>query len=130
MEERKVRKAKVLIVDDNFIGFRILPHYLKKHWQVCVDEAQNGKIGIKMISENQYDLVIMDIFMPVMDGFEATKAIRAIEGEYFQKVPIFGLLHMIDEEFIARVIQCGMTGWLEKPINLDQLTQKLSIYLK
>lgn len=130
--ERKISelKIKVLVVEDNPISEKMLPRFLKNRWKVCVDKAMNGKIAVEMVSLNHYDLVIMDIFMPVMDGIETTKAIRAIEGEYFQKVPIFGLHYGIDEVFQTRMVQCGMTGWLEKPVDFDQIILKLSKYLK
>jgi CheY-like chemotaxis protein len=128
--DKKKDGAKVLIVEDDCIGNRILPKVLRTRYGFTVDEALNGETGIELVSGNHYDIVFMDIMMPLMDGGQATASIRALEGEYFRDLPILGLVAgKIDDELIIKMLECGMTDWVGKPISFIKLEFQLIKYL-
>lgn len=85
-----------------------------------VDIAQDGKEAIQMANNNHYDLVLMDMQMPNVDGLEATREIRLKLG-HKSKLPIIALTANISEESRQKCLEAGMNGFLTKPIKLDTL---------
>lgn len=79
-----LKGMRVLIVDDNNLR-RALTNHAINMWKGSADFAIDGEMAVKKVSENIYDVVLMDTMMPVMNGYEATKMIRSMEGEYFRK---------------------------------------------
>ncbi len=100
----------VLIVDDNKMNLLIASRFLKK-WQANVDEALNGQLAVDMVSNKVYDLIIMDLQMPVMDGFEATRAIKKNNPE----IPIIALTADAMPETYNKALEAGMSDYLTKP---------------
>ena len=128
--EEKTDAAKVLVVDDDFRGRDILTSWLRKHYNAMVDRVYDGKTAVELVAKNHYDLVFMDIIMPIMDGIEATAAIRALEGDYFRKLPVLGMVaDKKDDELRKIKFKCGMTEWVEKPISFLKLELILLNYL-
>ena len=84
--------------------------------------ADNGKIGVAQVKEHSFDLVIMDIRMPVMDGFEATREIR----KFNTAVPILALSANAYKEDMQKSLDAGMQGHLVKPINTMELFTKIA----
>jgi CheY-like chemotaxis protein len=126
-EFKSLRGLRVLVVEDNFISQRLIHHILGQ-WQVTADVASNGQIAIEMVSKDVYDVVLMDLQMPVLDGYNAALAIRSMEGSYYQNLPIFACSATPEE---PRVYACGMYGLINKtPINKVELYQTISQYLK
>ena len=80
--------AHILLVDDNSLNLLVAQELLKP-LQLQIDTAENGKDAVAMVQERHYDLVLMDHMMPVMDGIEATKAIRALPEPQYQNLPCF-----------------------------------------
>jgi CheY-like chemotaxis protein/anti-sigma regulatory factor (Ser/Thr protein kinase) len=121
-------EAKVLVVDDNDINRKVALAFLKKHG-IDADSAPSGKDAIDMVRKNAYDLVFMDHMMPEMDGLEATKIIRSLEGERNRRLPIVALtanaLNGATDEFKA----AGMDDCLFKPIVASQLNRILAKWL-
>jgi signal transduction histidine kinase/CheY-like chemotaxis protein/ligand-binding sensor domain-containing protein len=118
---------RVLLVEDTPFNQLLAIELLKKHiTNVETDVAENGQIAIEKIMENTYDLVLMDVKMPVMNGIEATKKIRSMDGEYFKKLPIAGLTANATPQQIALCIESGMDECITKPINADELVYKIS----
>jgi len=116
-----------LVVDDNDIMRRIINNTLM-NWQVAPSLASNGKMAMEMLSKNVYDVVLMDIMMPGMDGYETTREIRALDGAYFRNLPIFACSASPD---IGRIMECGMNGQIAKsPIDRQEMHMKISPYLK
>jgi two-component system, sensor histidine kinase and response regulator len=93
---------------------------------VETEVAENGQIAVEKVMEKTYDLVLMDVKMPVMNGIEATKKIRSLDGEYFKKLPIAGLTANAIPQQIDLCIQAGMNECITKPINADELVYKIS----
>lgn len=83
-------EAAILLVDDNEIN-RCVAEALLEPFEMQIDVAANGKQALEMVQKKKYDLVFMDHFMPIMDGVETTQEIRALEDDYFQKLPTIAL---------------------------------------
>jgi len=112
--------ARVLAVDDNMINLQVIVGLLQPH-KIKVDTADSGRECLRMIKKNQYDLVLMDHVMPEMGGIETLRAIRALEGSYYQNVPVIAVtataMNGIREMFEA----AGFQAYIPKPIDIKQL---------
>jgi len=116
---------QVLVVDDNKMNLLIASKFLKK-WQINVDEAINGEEAIQIAATKSYDLIIMDLQMPIMNGFEATQKIR----EFNADVPIIALTADAMPETYDKAIACGMNDYLTKPFVPETFFNKVSSYYK
>lgn len=118
------RGARVLLVDDHHVnrelGFALLT--LGGHEATT---AEDGAAAVAMVSEQDFDLVLMDVHMPVMDGLAATHAIRAMQGPK-ARVPILALSADVMPEQVARCLAAGMDGHLAKPIVRDALLEAVA----
>jgi CheY-like chemotaxis protein len=104
-------------------------NFLKK-WNIDVEFAQNGKEAVSMIQNKSYQLVLMDLQMPEMDGYEATKAIRDLDGDpYFQRVPIIALTASAMIDIREKVMAMGMTDFLSKPFLPEELHSTIAKYV-
>ncbi|MES2017241.1 MAG: response regulator [Pseudomonadota bacterium] len=113
----------VLLVEDNQINQEVA-NYLLLHAGAAVDIAADGKIAVAMLTAapSRYDAVLMDIQMPVMNGYQATKAIRAMG---LVDLPIIAMTANVMEDDRARAIEAGMNSHISKPIDVDQLVSAL-----
>ncbi len=116
----------ILVVEDNNINQLVVKELLKKIGH-SIDIAQNGKIAIEMIQKNNYDAIIMDIQMPVMDGLEATKIIRA--NPKYKDLPIIGLSAHATNKDREKSMQYGMNEQITKPILPEVLYETLNSIL-
>lgn len=116
---------KILVVDDNKMNLLIASRFLKK-WQATVDEAINGEIAVGMVNNKAYDLIIMDLQMPVMDGFEATAIIKKTQPN----LPIIALTADAMPETYNKALECGMNDYLTKPFVPAVFFEKVSRYYK
>lgn len=118
-------QLRLLMAEDNEIN-RKLSDLLFKRQGLALDFAENGEIALTKTLENQYDLVFMDIEMPVMGGLEATKQINKELGD--QAPPIVALTaHAMDGDR-ERFMDAGMSDYLTKPIDVQALTEILDRY--
>lgn len=120
------QNCRLLLVEDNEINQEIVVELLQ---EIDIDIANNGLEALEKIMTQNYDAILMDISMPEMDGLEATKRIRQLEGEYFQKLPIIAMTaHAMtgDKELSLKV---GMNDHITKPINPNQLKETLMQWL-
>lgn len=117
----------VLVVDDNEIN-RLLASKVITKWGVSVDFAENGKIAFEKVQEKKYDLILMDLHMPVMDGMESSRAIRKMGG-YYSKVPIIALTASLFAHELETITECGMDGFVIKPFVPNDLYNKIRPYL-
>ncbi len=130
-DDKKVNDAgslsgmEVLVVDDNKMNLLIASKFLKK-WHINVDAANNGEEAVSVTAQKQYDLIIMDLQMPLMNGFEATEKIR----EFNTDVPIIALTADAMPDTYAKAIASGMNDYLTKPFIPDVLFSKVSSYYK
>lgn len=122
---------RILLVEDNALNREIAVELLS--WTgVTVETAENGKIAVEKIrsaSEGYFHLVFMDIQMPVMDGYEAASAIRALDREDVRTLPIIALTANAFSNDREKAQQCGMNEHLPKPIDLDSLNETLNRWL-
>ncbi len=118
---------RVLVVEDNLLNQEVA-NYVLVHAGASVDFAANGRIAVSMLAEHAthvaapYDAVLMDLQMPVMDGFEATHAIRAMGLE---RLPIIAMTANALDEDRRRALAAGMNDYLAKPIDVDELVDML-----
>lgn len=89
LEVKDLHKMRLLLVEDVEINRKILLQFLDNWWKIRPDEAVNGKDAVEMAEQNKYDLILMDVRMPVMDGYEATTRIRKLPG--YKEVPVLAL---------------------------------------
>jgi len=120
------RIGKVLVVEDNAINRKYLSTLLKK-WEIPFDFAFHGRIAVDKCEQNVYALILMDLQMPEMNGYEATLAIRNRENPNCE-VPIIALTASAIQADRDRAFQCGMDGFLSKPITPSQLSDVLGKY--
>ena len=119
---------RVLIVEDNALNMEIAQALLED-CNMTVEGAYNGEEAVermKKVPQGYYDLILMDIMMPVMDGLEATGQIRKIEREDCRTVPIIAMSANAFDEDVKRSLASGMNGHLSKPVNVEKLTEVLS----
>lgn len=118
---------KALLVDDNELN-REIGCMILKEMGFGVEEAENGADAIDMIVHNEpgyYDVVLMDVQMPVMDGYTATKEIRQLDDQLRAKIPIVAITANAFEEDRQAAINAGMNGHISKPIDVKKLKQVL-----
>ncbi|UKM64801.1 response regulator [Flavobacteriaceae bacterium GSB9] len=113
----------VLIVDDNNLNVIVLKKFLEDIG-IEADSAKNGKLALDKFSQKDYQLIFMDIHMPEMDGWEATKEIRKHNNE----VIIFGLSANVTTEAIDKALESGMNNYLSKPFKKEHLYKLLFFY--
>ena len=114
---------RVLLVEDNAINAEIAAMILEEHGML-VDQANNGKVGLDRVQEmgvGYYDVVLMDIQMPVMDGYEATRAIRELDGDYYKSLAIIAMSANAYDEDVQACLAAGMNAHIAKPFNPDDL---------
>ena len=119
----------VLVVEDNLINQKIVSKYLSK-WGASYDIAENGRIAVEKVINNKYDLVLMDLHMPEMSGYEATEKIRAQKDKYCQDLPIIALTASVFIEDREKIFNYGMNGFITKPFNPTELFWAISPFLK
>jgi signal transduction histidine kinase/DNA-binding response OmpR family regulator len=110
----------VLVVEDDRINQKITVDMLKKQGYI-VTVAENGQQALQILEETTFDLVLMDLSMPIMDGFEATAHIRAREKQTDQHLPIVALTAYTQKEYRERCVAVGMDGYLAKPVRKNEL---------
>ena len=123
--------GRVLLVEDNEINAEIAALVLEQ-FGLAVDHAPNGQIGLSMVrdgAEGLYDAVLMDIQMPVMNGLEATRAIRALEGDYCRTLPIIAMSANAFDEDVKACLEAGMNAHIAKPFNPEELGRMLQKYI-
>ena len=134
LDENELFNGKrLLLVEDNELNLEIAFELLKRYG-FCVETAENGQIAVDKISNSQpdyYDLVLMDIQMPVMDGYEATKQIRRLNNPELAKIPIVAMTANAFDEDRRTALECGMNGFIVKPIIMDEVVRVLkSVFVK
>jgi CheY-like chemotaxis protein len=119
------RKYRVLIVDDNADNQALMKAYLRKadvHW----DSATDGEKALALATRESYDIILMDVMMPVMDGLEATRRLRA--GGYTR--PIIALTAHAMKEEVEKSFAAGCDGHLSKPVDIKELLATMQRFVE
>jgi len=119
-EDALARPLKILMAEDGLVNQRVAKDLLTQRGHE-VDIAENGRVALEMLEANDYDLVLMDIHMPEMDGFEATAAIRLREEKTGEHIPIIALTANAMKGDREKCLAGGMDGYLAKPIRARDL---------
>jgi PAS domain S-box-containing protein len=122
------RDKRILVVDDNDINVLIAKRMLNK-WGLETETASCGHAAIEKVQNGLFDLVFMDLRMPDMDGFEATRIIRDMEGDYYKTLPIIALTASAIADEHIRFKESGMNSHLMKPLNPNEFKRLLLEYL-
>lgn len=127
-EPNKFNDKRILVVDDNEINALIAKRIFGK-WGLNLDFAVTGEEALVKVRDQVYDLIFMDIKMPGIDGFEASTLIRAMEGDYYKKVPILALTASTLHDEHNKFAESGMNGHILKPFKPEDMRNVLSEYL-
>jgi PAS domain S-box-containing protein len=123
----RLNDYRLLLVEDNHANRMVASNFLRK-MGATVDFAQNGEEAVQLASEQQYDIILMDLQMPVMDGYEATRCIRAMGGHH-TGVPIIALTADVVADVRQRAKEAGMNDYLSKPFVPENLNATLARHL-
>jgi signal transduction histidine kinase/CheY-like chemotaxis protein len=118
-----IRGIKVLVVEDNEINAKILKSFLKK-WEVQVKEAGNGVHALEILKYHQFDLILLDLEMPEMDGYTAIKIIRQTD----KTTPILAFTASLLENMDSILAEAGFNGYVLKPYRPAELKAKIELY--
>ncbi len=131
-EDEKIYNEHILLVEDNELNQEIAMAILEDEG-FTIDVADNGQIAVEMVANSKpgyYQLILMDVQMPVMNGYEATKAIRKLENKKLSSIPIIAMTANAFEEDKQEALKCGMNGHIAKPIDVKNLFDTLDKVLK
>jgi len=126
--ESKIEKTldlKVLVAEDNIVNQKVMESFLRR-WEIEAVVVGNGLEAIRELERNDYDLILMDLEMPEMDGYEAAEKIRNMENPSKRDVPIFALTAAALNEVKDKVHSVGMNDFVTKPFNPVELKRKIS----
>ncbi len=121
--------ARVLLVEDNKINVIVAGKFLTK-WGLIYDVAENGQIAVEMAQQKDYHAILMDLDMPVMDGYKATQAIRKLADPKYQEIPIIALSASALSNFREKAFESGMNEFVTKPFNPSELYNTLGMFVR
>ncbi|PQJ82995.1 two-component system sensor histidine kinase/response regulator [Polaribacter glomeratus] len=119
-KEHDFKGKKILLVEDNLINLMVGKQILEKV-NLKVEVARDGLTAVNMVKENHFDIVLMDIQMPIMDGYKASKEIR----KFNKDIPIFALSASVFLQVKSKIEDCGMNGFIYKPFDPDDLLNQI-----
>ncbi len=121
---------RVLLAEDYLVNQEILKSLLE-HTGIAIDTAENGEAALSMFEtdEGAYDLIFMDIHMPKMDGYEATRRLRALDTGKARSIPIVAMTANVFREDIEKCLAAGMNDHVGKPVDMEELIAKMRKYL-
>lgn len=119
----------ILVAEDNS-GNRILIDSLFKRWNIDVEFAYDGLEAVEKVQSKNYNMILMDLQMPEMDGYKATTEIRRMEDIYFKEIPIIALTASVMSNVLEKTTAVGMNGYVSKPFDPKQLRDVIIRYTK
>jgi CheY-like chemotaxis protein len=131
-ENVSIKGMRVLLVEDNALNMEIAKEILQEE-DVEITEAENGQEAVELFTgapEGRFDAILMDVMMPVMNGFEATKAIRASGHPEAKTIPIIAMTANAYIEDVQAALDAGMNAHVAKPIDFKELFSTLGYYRK
>ncbi|SEM60276.1 PAS domain S-box-containing protein [Stigmatella aurantiaca] len=118
---------RVLVVEDSEINTYVLSRWLER-WGVVFDTVGNGKQAVEQVQKGNYALVLMDLHMPELDGYDALKAIRALPDERLRQLPVIALSASARAWQESRIKDSGFTDFIGKPFDADMLWRRIALY--
>ena len=131
LEKSGFAGKRILLVEDNILNREITMEILQDNGLI-VTAVENGDVAVKMLSkakERPFDLILMDVRMPVMDGYEATKLIRALENKDVADIPIVAMTANAFDEDRKASFEAGMNEHISKPVSIDKMKDVLAMFL-
>ena len=123
------KKYRILLAEDIEANQLLMVKLFSEHNEYSLDIVKNGERALIMLERYEYDLVLMDLTMPIMDGFDATARIRSHQSKKLRKIPIIALTAHTSEEDLDLCKEVGINGYLTKPIKKEVLFQTVDKYL-
>ncbi|WP_375754973.1 ATP-binding protein [Corallococcus exercitus] len=120
-----LRGLKVLVVEDNEVNTYVLARWFE-HWGVSFDAARNGREAVERLHQGDYELVLMDLHMPVLDGYDALKVIRQLPDERLRRIPIIAISASTRAWQESKVLASGFTDFIGKPFDEAVLFRKMA----
>ena len=127
VEHASLTKLPILVVEDNVVNQKVIVKMLEK-MDFTTMVANNGQEALKLLDEHEFCLVLMDLQMPVMDGFTCTKHIRCRPGSE-KNLPIIAVTANIMDADKSRCIECGMNDFIAKPVKFALLEERITAHL-
>jgi signal transduction histidine kinase/ActR/RegA family two-component response regulator len=125
--EKSLKGVKILMAEDNQINVILAKQYMKL-WDIECDVAENGQIALTLVQTNDYDMILMDLQMPEMDGYQTTTAIRGLRDEKYKNLPIIALTASAMLDIKDHAFTVGMNDYISKPFNPNDLYRKIASY--
>ncbi len=127
--QRISEKPTILVAEDNDVNIQVLCSFLKKlHCEIVI--VKDGQKAVDLFTKNQFDLILMDIAMPTLDGLGATKAIRTLERKNkLEPTPIVAVTAHVAPADQHICINAGMNDYISKPVNMSKLTSTFQLWL-
>jgi CheY-like chemotaxis protein len=131
LTDNKFTGKKLLLVDDVEINREIAIALLENDTELIIDTAEDGQQALDMIAAdlNKYDIVLMDMQMPIMNGLEATRRVRELPGRHGKRLPIIAMTANVFKSDIEECVAAGMDDHLGKPLDITKVLEKLHEYL-
>lgn len=127
LSDRAARPLRVLLAEDTPANQKLVCRILERRGH-AVDVASSGRLAIALLCQQHFDLILMDVQMPEMDGFQATRAIRALTDPRKARLPIVAMTAHALKGDQARCLEAGMDGYIPKPINARELVEAIERY--
>ena len=128
VDEDRLQGKHILVCEDNALNREIICELLKEQG-ILVDIAENGRMGVEQFSASPpgtYQAILMDIRMPVMNGYDAVRAIRSLPRADAVSIPIFALTADAFDDDVEKCLQAGMNGCLTKPVDMRKIMETLA----
>jgi CheY-like chemotaxis protein len=132
VEEVHLNGMKALLVEDNELNMEIAEEILEDEGLI-ITEAENGQIAVDKFAASEpgdFDVILMDVMMPVMNGYEATKAIRHLNRPDAETIPIIAMTANAYKEDVEHAMEAGMNAHIAKPVKVELLLSVLEHYRK
>ena len=120
---------KILIVEDNIVNIKVAENMLR-NFKVQCSSVENGVQALENLNENIYDLILMDIQMPVMDGYKTTEKIKAHKNEKIRDIPVVAMTAHASEDDRKKAFKAGMNDYITKPVKIEKLNKILTKWLQ
>jgi CheY-like chemotaxis protein len=123
-----MKSANVLLVEDNFINQKVVVAFLSK-WGHQVTIANDGREALVLVTSKCFQMILMDLQMPEMDGYESTTRIRSMEDPYYKNIPIIAFSASSAITSKEKAMEFGMTDFINKPLTIEDFRNKVDEYL-